>query len=90
MVGTSAQSEAETGLASMVDDLDVLIVQEDGELDEAEHKLCNPSAQLETVNNTENDSLLKKIEYEYEEEDSGGGRGGPRWPSKNSKRAFQG
>ena len=39
MAGTSAQSEAVTGLASMVDDLDKLIVQEDGELDETEDKL---------------------------------------------------
>ena len=66
---TSAQSEAKTDHASVVDDLDVLIVQEDGELDEAEDKLCNPSAQLETGNNTDNDSLLKDIEHEYEDDD---------------------
>ena len=35
---------------------------------EAEDKLCNPSAQLETGNNTDNDFLLKEIEHEYEKD----------------------
>ena len=48
-------SESETDHARVVDDLDVLIIQEDGELDEAEDKLCNSSAQLETGNSTENE-----------------------------------
>ena len=70
VAGTLTQSEAQTDHAIVVDDLDVPTVQENGELDEAEDKLCHPSAQLETGNNTHKyESLLKEIQHEYEEED---------------------